>query len=80
MDFKIVKKAGISVGEFGAMCGVSRVCASCWINGKNEPHRLHKAKIEKILANLRKLVAEGKLPLQTKQERLETLEEMVDVS
>jgi transcriptional regulator with XRE-family HTH domain len=63
MEFEIVGKAGLTQSEFAKLCGVSRVTANLWLNGKMKPHRLLTLAVAKRLDLLQEAVTSGDLPL-----------------
>lgn len=48
MDFSVINKAGLTQGELAWLCGVSRVTANKWLNGKGV-HFLLEAQVSKTL-------------------------------
>lgn len=63
MEFDVIKRAGLTQGEFAKLCGVSRVTANMWLNQKMKPHRLLRVAVAKRLEILDEAVAVGDLPL-----------------
>lgn len=62
--FSIIEEAGLSQGEFAALCQVTRCTVNLWVNGKMKPHRYLLPQIETVSARLRKAVEAGALPLK----------------
>lgn len=80
MSKELLKKAGVGVGEFAKLAGVSRVTASLWINGHAAPHTLHKDKIDRLWVAISNAMVENQLPLSgklTKADRAVKLAEVV---
>lgn len=62
-DFTIVTRAGLTQKEFAVLCGVSRVTANLWVQGKMRPHRYIKTRASQLVALLEKAVLQETLPL-----------------
>lgn len=71
--FKPVKQAKLTVQEFAAIAGVSRVTASLWLNGHKKPHMLHASKIGTIINAIELAIDKDKLPLSNTVPRLDRL-------
>lgn len=69
MDFTIVSKAGLSQGEFAALCGVSRVSVNLWVNGKMRPCRYVSKHVADTLEAVAHAVEQKRLPLAAKTPR-----------
>jgi DNA-binding XRE family transcriptional regulator len=63
VDFRIVKKAEITQGEFARLVGVHRVTVNKWMSGKIKPHRLIEARVAEILGHLGEALKRRDLPL-----------------
>lgn len=57
-----VKAAGVTVEEFGSLCGVSRVAVYRWFDG-NSPDKLRKRRVGMVLSALDRAVEAKDLPL-----------------
>lgn len=72
----IIKKAGLSVDEFAAIVGVSRVAVFNWKAGRSRPHGQLKPRVDAAERFLERLVALKKLPLRTDLSRDERKEKI----
>lgn len=61
--FDKIKKAGLSVDEFAAIVGVSRVAVFNWKAGRTRPHPQLKSRLVKVTTFLTQLIELKKLPL-----------------
>lgn len=79
MNFDIIKKAGLTTGDFAKIAGVSRVTVSLWVNGHALPHKLHSGLIDRLLHALEVEVDIGSLPLQgvARDERLQAIRKIL---
>lgn len=79
MNFDIIKKAGLTTGDFAKIAGVSRVTVSLWVNGHALPHKLHSGLIDRLLQALEVEVDIGSLPLQgvARDERLQAIRKIL---
>lgn len=79
MNFDIIKKAGLTTGDFAKIAGVSRVTVSLWVNGHALPHKLHSGLIARLLDALEVEVDIGSLPLQgvARDERLQAIRKIL---
>lgn len=80
MKFDVIKKAGLTTGDFAKIAGVSRVTVSLWVNGHALPHKLHGGLISRLLLALEKEVEEKSLPLQgvSKEDRLHAIRNILN--
>lgn len=63
MDIKkTLTSAGIQLGEFAALCGVSRVTMHAWCTGGNM-HPLRVPRVEKLLAAVEAATGAGDFPI-----------------
>ena len=61
-DFSVLKRAGISQGEFGVMVGVSRVTVNNWVRDRCDPSSDHRFYVGRALKALARLIDLGRLP------------------
>lgn len=64
MDFSIIRRAGLTQGEFGTLCGVSRVTANLWATGKMNPNKYIVDHVAAVIAAINKGLTGGKLPIK----------------
>lgn len=61
--------AKLRPADFAKMLGVSRVTCSLWFNGHANPHRLLRAKVDRLLAAIAAAVQDAQLPVPPSIER-----------
>lgn len=64
MDFEILKRANITQGEFAYLCGVTRVTAHRWINGRGI-HPLAKERVSGMLSAINAAYDANVLPIHS---------------
>ena len=74
MDFTVVSKAGLTQGEFAALCGVSRVSVNLWVNGKMKPCRYVAKHVTDTLNAVEYALDQKRLPLAAKTPRKARIE------
>ena len=72
-QFSILKLAGVGVGVFASYYGFGRVSVSMWINGRAEPHSLHRSQVLSALDEVKKAYDDGRLPLKAPVHRNQAL-------
>ena len=65
-QFSILKLAGVRPGVFASYYGFGRVSVSMWINGRAEPHNLHRSRVLTALDEVKKAYDDGRLPLKVR--------------
>lgn len=82
MDFNVIRQAGITQLQFGALVGVSRLTVSTWVHGYAKPRAALRPRVAKIVAALDTAVRRGELPLEEpdRDARLRELLERVERS
>lgn len=75
MDFTLIRRAGLSQGEFGKLVGVSRVTVNYWCRDQNPktPNKFVAPKVTRLLGALEAAVGAGALPLPDDLDRTERL-------
>lgn len=65
MDFTLIKKAGMTQAEFGALVPgrVGRSTVNLWVSGKMRPNRYIKADVMLVLDRIARALKEKTLPL-----------------
>lgn len=61
--------AKLRPADFATLLGVSRVTCSLWFNGHANPHRLLRAKVDRLLAAGAAAVQDAQLPVPSNIER-----------
>lgn len=69
--FETAKRAGLQPNDFAKVLKVSRVTASLWLNGHNQPHRLIRPKVDKLLDAITSAVENGDFPVPKDMSRTE---------
>ena len=65
-QFSILKTAGVGPSFFAGYFGFGRVSVSMWVNGRAEPHPLHRSAVLAALEKVKKAYDGGRLPLTGK--------------
>lgn len=70
MDFSLIKQAGMTQAEFGAILPrpVGRATVNLWVNGRMKPNRYIKDDVAKTLGTIAQALSTGALPLPGQQE------------
>lgn len=65
MDFTLIKQAGMTQAEFGALVphSVDRATVNLWVNGKMKPNRYIKDGVEMVLSRIAQALQDKQLPL-----------------
>jgi transcriptional regulator with XRE-family HTH domain len=63
LDFTIIEKAGVSQGQFGRLCGVSRITVNTWATGARAPAKHRLQRVSDALDLLSRATATGQLPV-----------------
>lgn len=62
-DFSIIKRAGLTQGEFSSLVGVTRATTNMWVSGKMKPNRYITDHVAIITATIERAIDNGQLPL-----------------
>lgn len=70
MDFSLIKQAGLTQAEFGAILPrpVGRATVNLWVNGRMKPNRYIKDDVANTLSTIAQALRAGTLPLPGHQE------------
>lgn len=63
IDFTPVRRAGIKPADLARLVGVGRVTCSYWINGHQQPHYLHRDKVQGIVDAIARATQCGQFPV-----------------
>jgi len=63
---KTLDVAGISMAEFGVMCGVSRTAVSKWCGGLPQ-HVLRRNEVAELVSAIQSAIVNGDLPIDRKR-------------
>lgn len=77
INFSILKQAGVSYEEFGALCNVSKIAVYKWTKGGGVDKR-HSDKIAKLVKAVEKAVDNKLLPLQHGTARVERVQKITE--
>lgn len=72
LDFSIIEKAGVSQGQFGRLCGVSRITVNTWVSGVRSPKKTRLNRVSALLNQLGWAVSQGKLPVPARSHAEQT--------
>lgn len=63
IDFAPVRRAQIKPSDLSRLIGVGRVTCSYWINGHQQPHYLHRAKVKALVDAIAAATESGQFPI-----------------
>jgi DNA-binding XRE family transcriptional regulator len=72
MDFTVLKRAGVSQGQFAALVGVSRITANTWVRGHFKPRAPLAPRVRALLRLLHEAVEVGVLPVSVVDQKAAT--------
>ena len=77
LDFSVIEKAGVSQGQFGRLCGVSRITVNTWANGARAPAKHRLQRVSDVLDMLSRATSSGLLPVPMRS-RLDLTQSVLD--
>ena len=77
--FAPAKDAGLRQVELAKIAGVSRLTACNWMNGKGQPHALHRAKIVGLMDQVHECLQRGTLPVSPRLKGADRMEKIFAV-
>jgi DNA-binding XRE family transcriptional regulator len=63
MDFTIIRRAGITQGQFAELVGVTRATVNTWVSGEFRPNAKQRRHVIRAIKLLETAVEEARLPL-----------------
>ena len=83
MDFSIIRRAGLTQGQFAELAGVSRITVNTWVQGKFRPRPPQRTRVIRAVQLLEAAVRKQHLPLSADNRHsaiLDAFREALDVS
>ena len=78
-DFRPIKSAELTQGEFASLVGVTRTTANLWVVGKMNPNRYIRDHVEAVLAAITQAVENDQLPLPSSTPKTKRAERLCEV-
>ena len=78
-DFRPIKSAELTQGEFASLVGVTRTTANLWVVGKMNPNRYIRDHVEAVLASITQAVENDQLPLPSSTPKTKRAERLCEV-
>ena len=78
-DFRVIKTANLTQGEFASLVGVTRTTANMWVVGKMNPNRYIRDHMEAVLAAITQAIKNEQLPLPSNTPKTRRAERLCEV-